>query len=375
MAEFKGFVSNIIFRNEENGYTVFEITRSGESGDDGDDGGEVTCVGNVLSISVGEGCEVSGEAVTHPVYGEQLKVKSYRVVAPESAEAVYRYLASGAVRGIRKAMAAKIVKRFGGDALRIMEEEPEKLAEIKGISRRKAREIGAQMEEKKDLRDAMVFLQQYGIGNAHAARIWQMYGPGLYEVVKTNPYRLAEDIRGISFATADEIARRVGIRADSEFRIRSGLLYTLAMALGEGHSYLPKQKLAERTCALLRLPPEEVLLQMENLAVEGRLRARRKAEDPGQEAPEVQVYLAGAYRREQEIARIHPSRRRGGLPFTGGRRTPQGFPHPRPVRACRRRTLLPLRIQAVVRWARRGREAQRGPCDVDRQEARDGPFR
>ena len=295
MTEFKGFVSHIIYRNEENSYTVFEVTLT----DTENEVGEVlTCVGWPVSISEGESCAVAGEYVEHPVYGNQLKVQSYKMVSPESAEAIYRYLAAGSIKGIKKALASKIVKKFGNDTLRIMEEEPEKLAQIKGISMRIAREIGAQMEEKKDLRDAMIFLQQYGIGSAHAARIWQAYGTGLYEIMKTNPYRLAEDIRGIGFATADEIAQRIGIRADSEYRIRSGLLYTLFLASGEGHSFLPEDVLIRRTCSLLGLPAEEVLLQMENLAVERRLRIRYEEEQA------VEVFLSGVYRREQEIARM-----------------------------------------------------------------------
>ena len=243
---------------------------------------------------------MEGEYTTHPVYGEQLRVRSYRMIAPENAQAMYRYLAAGSIKRIGPAMAARIIKMFGDDTLRVMEEEPEKLARVKGISLNIAREIGAQMEDKKDLRDAMIFLQKYGIGSAHASRIWQTYGMGLYEIMKTNPYRLAEDIRGIGFATADEIARRIGIRADSEYRIRSGLLYNLFMASGEGHSFLPRDILLKRTGELLRLPPDEVLLQMENLAIEGRLKIRWRGEDRS----EAEVYLTGVYRREQEIARM-----------------------------------------------------------------------
>ena len=371
MTEFKGFVSHIIYRNEENGYTVFEVTLTGNSESSGqspaeqggkkeksgtafdfdaaDLGDVITCVGYPVSINEGEGCALAGEYTTHPVYGEQLRVQSYRAVAPESAQAMYRYLAAGSIKGIGPAMAARIVKKFGDDTLRIMEEEPEKLAGVKGISMRIAREIGAQMEDKKDLRDAMIFLQQYGIGSAHAARIWQAYGTGLYEIMKSNPYRLAEDIRGIGFATADDIARRIGIRADSEYRIRSGLLYTLYLASGEGHSFLPQKVLVQRTCALLRLPAEEVLVQMENLAVERRLRIRRsRVSDPFHDmnldmnadmgmsmdmdmdedadagrnlaraaetamsselprrdpAENVEVYLSGVFRREQDIAKM-----------------------------------------------------------------------
>jgi len=312
MTELKGFVSHIVYRNEENGYTVFEMTLTEGVGnapqegpvsdlDAADIGDVITCVGSPVSISEGEGCTVAGTCTTHPVYGDQFRVQSYRAVAPENAQAMYRYLAAGSIKGIGPAMAARIVKKFGDDTLRIMEEEPEKLAGVKGISMRIAREIGAQMEDKKDLRDAMIFLQQYGIGSAHAVKIWQAYGTGLYEIMKNNPYRLAEDIRGIGFATADDIARRIGIRADSEYRIRSGILYTLFLASGEGHSFLPEEVLVQRTCALLRLPAEEILVQMENLAVERRLRIRRPAAGP---APEVEVYLTGVFRREQDIARM-----------------------------------------------------------------------
>ena len=312
MTELKGFVSHIVYRNEENGYTVFEMTLTESVGnapqegtvsdlDAADIGDVITCVGSPVSISEGEGCTVAGTCTTHPVYGDQFRVQSYRAVAPENAQAMYRYLAAGSIKGIGPAMAARIVKKFGDDTLRIMEEEPEKLAGVKGISMRIAREIGAQMEDKKDLRDAMIFLQQYGIGSAHAVKIWQAYGTGLYEIMKNNPYRLAEDIRGIGFATADDIARRIGIRANSEYRIRSGILYTLFLASGEGHSFLPEEVLVQRTCALLRLPAEEILVQMENLAVERRLRIRRPAAGP---APEVEVYLTGVFRREQDIARM-----------------------------------------------------------------------
>ena len=339
MTAYKGFVSHIVYRNEENSYTVFELTLtesadgtsagsdsgtrtgsdngnragsdsgtrtgtgqagSAEQPDTSELGDVMTCVGYPVSISEGESCVVEGEYTTHPVYGEQLRVRSYRMIAPENAQAMYRYLAAGSIKRIGPAMAARIIKMFGDDTLRVMEEEPEKLARVKGISLNIAREIGAQMEDKKDLRDAMIFLQKYGIGSAHASRIWQTYGMGLYEIMKTNPYRLAEDIRGIGFATADEIARRIGIRADSEYRIRSGLLYNLFMASGEGHSFLPRDILLKRTGELLRLSPDEVLLQMENLAIEGRLKIRWRGEDRS----EAEVYLTGVYRREQEIARM-----------------------------------------------------------------------
>ena len=288
MEEFKGYVEHIIYRNEENTYTVFEVQC---------EEGPVTCTGFSPAISEGESCVVSGEKVQHAVYGEQFKVDTYRVIPPENSQAMLRYLASGAVKGIGQALAARIVKKFGDDTLRVMDEEPERLAEIKGISERKAREIAAFMAEKRELRDAMLFLQQYGVTNRVALKIWKTYGARMYEVLRENPYQLAEDIYGIGFATADEIAARVGISTQSEFRIRSGILYTLSMTLSEGSSYLPREILLSRAAELLKVPDELIGLQLDNLAVERLVRIRRKGS-------EVQVYSNAAWREEQQIARM-----------------------------------------------------------------------
>ena len=288
MEEYKGYVEHIIYRNEENTYTVFEVNC---------EDGILTCTGFPPAISEGESCIVAGEVVHHAVYGDQFKVDTYRVIPPENSQAMLRYLSSGAVKGIGQALAARIVKRFGDETLRIMDEEPERLAEIKGISERKAREIAAYMAEKRDLRDAMLFLQQYGVTNRVALKIWKTYGERMYTVLKENPYQLAEDIFGIGFATADEIASRVGISTQSEFRIRSGILYTLSTTLAEGSSYLPKPVLLARAAELLRVPGELIEVQLDNLAVERRVKVRRKQD-------EVQVYSNTAWREEQQIARM-----------------------------------------------------------------------
>ena len=288
MEEYKGYVEHIIYRNEENTYTVFEVNC---------EDGILTCTGFPPAISEGESCIVAGEVVHHAVYGDQFKVDTYRVIPPENSQAMLRYLSSGAVKGIGQALAARIVKRFGDETLRIMDEEPERLAEIKGISERKAREIAAYMAEKRDLRDAMLFLQQYGVTNRVALKIWKTYGERMYAVLKENPYQLAEDIYGIGFATADEIAGRVGISSQSEFRIRSGILYTLSTTLAEGSSYLPKPVLLARAAELLKVPGELIEVQLDNLAVERRVKVRRKQD-------EVQVYSNTAWREEQQIARM-----------------------------------------------------------------------
>ena len=193
----EGFVENIIFRNEDNGYTVFDITYNGE---------EVTCVGVLSYISAGEFIAAQGEFVKHPVYYMQFKIKSYEFRAPDDAKSVKRYLSSGAIKGIGEKMAENIVNKFGDDTFRIMEEEPERLAEIKGISIKKAMDIAAQLMDKRDVRRAMMFMQEFGISMKLANKIYTKYGQNIYTILKENPYRLADDIDGIGFKIADENA-------------------------------------------------------------------------------------------------------------------------------------------------------------------------
>lgn len=262
MEKEKGYVDHIIYRNADNGYTVLVLISEGD---------ELTCVGTFKDIEQGENLEVEGEYVEHPVYGTQLKVTEYRIVAPEDAASMERYLGSGAIKGVGPALAARIVKKFGKDTFRIIEEEPERLVEIKGISERKAREIAMMMEEKKDMREAMVFLQQYGISNTLAVKIYNTYGMNIYGIMRENPYKLAEDISGIGFRIADEIASKIGIHTDSDYRIRSGLLYTLLQATAEGHCYLPKEELLLRTAGLLEVEQELMEPQLANLMMDKKL--------------------------------------------------------------------------------------------------------
>ena len=258
----KGYVDHIVFRNNDNGYTVFQLVSEEE---------ELTCVGLFSVLAEGELVQVSGYMKEHPLYGEQLQVEQYELLAPEDETAMERYLGSGAIKGIGAAMAARIVRRFKGDTFRIIEEEPERLAEVKGISEKKAIEISAQMEEKKDLRQAMMFLTQYGISVPLAVKIYQQYGNRTYQVVEENPYRLADDISGIGFKIADEIASRIGIHTDSDYRIRSGLLYVLLQATGEGHTCLPKEDLLHRASALLGVEEEQMETQLMNLCMDRKL--------------------------------------------------------------------------------------------------------
>ena len=262
METINGYVEHIVFQNKENGYTVMNLVQEGE---------EITCVGMCKGLSQGENISAEGEYVEHPVYGKQFKISHYKTVTPKDSVSMERYLGSGAVKGVGAALAARIVKKFGDDTFRIIEEEPERLVEVKGISERKAREIAVQMEEKKDLREALVYLQQYGISNTLAVKIYDTYGMELYGIMKENPYRLAEDISGVGFRIADEIAAKIGIHTDSDYRIRSGILYTLLQAVGEGHCYLPLNILLERAHTLLNVNIEDIRPQVENLMMDRKL--------------------------------------------------------------------------------------------------------
>ena len=262
MDTISGYVEHIIYQNPENGYTVMELM--GEEA-------EITCVGTCRGLTEGETIEASGEYTEHPVYGTQFKISAYQTVAPKDRVSMERYLGSGAIKGVGAALAARIVKKFGDDTFRIIEEEPERLSEIKGISERKAREIAQQMEEKRDLRDALIYLQQFGISNTLALRIYDTYGMTLYSVMKENPYRLAEDITGIGFKIADEIASKIGIHTDSDYRIRSGIFYTLLQSVGEGHCYLPMEELLNRSAVLLGISQENIRPQLDNLMMDKKL--------------------------------------------------------------------------------------------------------
>ena len=259
-----GYIDHVIFRNEDNGYTVMVLKGMEEER-------ELTCVGTFPAITQGAAIEASGNYTTHPVYGKQFQIASYVEKMPEDALAMERYLGSGAIKGIGAALAARIVRRFGDDTMRIVEEEPERLAEIKGISEKKAMEIAEQMTEKADMRRAMIFLQKYGISLNLGAKIYQKYGQNVYGVMQENPYRLAEDISGVGFRIADEIASRIGIHTDSDYRIRSGMLYTLLQASGEGHIYLPKEELFSRASGLLGVDSSYMEKHLMDMVVDRKL--------------------------------------------------------------------------------------------------------
>ncbi|MCI5622025.1 MAG: ATP-dependent RecD-like DNA helicase [Lachnospiraceae bacterium] len=282
----EGFVDHIIYRNADNGYTVLVLVSHDE---------EITCTGTFSGVSEGENLEVEGEYTTHATYGQQFKMTSYEQKDPTDELSIERYLGSGAIRGVGVALAARIVRKFKDDTFRIIEEEPERLAEVKGISERKAMEISDQVMEKRDLRRAMIFLQEYGISLNLAVKIYKTYGQQIYSILRENPYRLADDIGGVGFRVADEIARKAGIHTDSDFRIRSGILYTLIQASGEGHTFLPEGILTKRTAELLEIDESYIDKHYMDLAVERKIIMK-------QEQGQVRIYAASYYNTERNVA-------------------------------------------------------------------------
>lgn len=285
----KGYIDNFIFQNRENYYCVFAfVTEDLEEG-------EIVCTGIGKGMERGDYVELEGQMTEHPSYGPQFKFSSYKITPPADTLSVERYLASGAIKGIGPMMAMRIIKKFGDDTFRIMEEEPERLVEIKGISERKAKEIAAQIAEKKDIRDAMLFLQEYGIPNTLAIRIYEEYGIAMYGILKENPYRLAEDIKGVGFKTADDIAMKMGMQKNSPERMESGILYCLQVAGTEGHTYLPAEELLQKAAEMLNVERQALQIPLENLIFENKvIHKKTQAEE--------KVFLKYFYYAELECA-------------------------------------------------------------------------
>ncbi len=288
METIKGYVDHIIYQNKDNGYAVLSMNVDDE---------EEICVGIFRGVDSGENLEITGEYVEHPSYGFQFKASSFRVVEPDDLLSMERYLGSGAIKGVGEALAKRIVKKFGKDTFRVIEEEPERLVEVKGISERIAQQITDQMIEKKEIREAFLFLQKYGITNTLAVKIYEKYGMGMYGILKENPYRLAEDIQGVGFRLADEIAEKIGIHTDSDYRIRSGILYTLLQASLEGHMFLPMEVLVRRSVDLLRVPEEAVRAQIQNLHMDHKVVVKKTGD-------ELEVYAFSYYYAELNCARM-----------------------------------------------------------------------
>ena len=340
MATVSGYVEKIKYRNEENGYSILSVNS---------DGLDYVLVGTFPYISEGDFIEASGRDVEHPIYGDQIQVESYELKAPEDTASMERYLGSGAIRGVGTALAARIVRRFKADTFRIIEEEPERLAEVKGISEKMAQAISEQMESKKEMRQAMMFLQEYGISMSLALKIYNEYGSRMYSIIKENPYRLADDIQGVGFKMADEIAQKVGIFTDSDFRIRSGIYYTLLQSVANGHTYLPQEELLASASELLHVDPAVMEKHLTDLQMEKKIVVKvneeklLKPEEDDSTPASHHVYDSQYYYTELNTARmLHDLNLRGAEPETEIRKKLE--------KICEEERIEPdeLQIRAVV---------------------------
>lgn len=286
MEQIEGIVENIIYQNKDTGYTVLELSTGEEL---------LTSVGSFNSVSIGENICVKGEYVNHPLYGKQLKAISFKASIPNDIVSLERYLSSGAIKGVGPSIAHKIIQTFKDDTKRVIEEEPELLSKVKGISGKKAQDIAYQFEEKRDLRDAMIFLSQYGINGTLAVKLYKVYEDEIYYIIKQNPYKLSEDVRGIGFKTADEIARKVGIEKDSEFRIKSAVEYILYLNAEKGNTYMKVMDLFNETKFLLDIEIENDYFEtlLSNMVIDRRIKIEHSTD----------VYLNYYYKVEAEVAK------------------------------------------------------------------------
>ncbi len=296
----EGYIEKIIYRNEDTGYTVFAVETTE---------GEETFVGTMAGIYEGMYIQAEGEYVHHPQYDIQFQVQSFELSMPVDSLGIERYLSSGLVKGIGAVLAKRIVKLFQDDTLRILAEEPERLAEVKGISARKAREIGEAYQTDHEYQEVIIYLTRYGIRANLAMKIYEVYGKDVYSIIKENPYRLVEDIPGIGFRRADEIAVAVGVAADSIYRLQSAILYVLTQAMTEGHMYLPEQQLTYLTAQVMNMEEDwegfadRVHDQLLDMAMERRLVMKQISPDDDPGSPAIPaVYTWWNYKNETETA-------------------------------------------------------------------------
>lgn len=265
MAEFLiGTVERITYYNPENGYTVAQLTPEGRTY-------TVTVVGNLLEVSPGESLRLHGQWAAHPRYGRQFQVERYTTVLPATAAGIEKYLGSGLIKGIGPVTARRIVRRFKLDTLQVIEEEPQRLREVLGVGKHRVALIQRGWEEQKAIREVMLFLQSHRVSTSHAVKIYKTYGDASIDVVRNDPYRLARDIHGIGFLTADKIARELGLAHDSPQRVQAGIAYTLSQMADDGHVYAPQGELIHESTRILEVPPELVAGGIESLASEQQL--------------------------------------------------------------------------------------------------------
>ena len=296
-----GLVERVTYHNVENGFCVIRIKARGHRE-------LVTAVGHAATISAGEWITASGEWVNDRTHGQQFKSRFMRTSAPTTTEGIEKYLGSGMIRGIGPVYARKMVKAFGENVFDIIEAEPERLRELTGIGPMRAKRITSAWAEQKIVREIMVFLHSHGVGTARAVRIFKTYGADAVQVMTENPYRLARDIRGIGFKTADAIAMKLGIDKTAMIRVRAGISYALTEAMDEGHCGLPTEELVPLAIELLEVTAELVQTALDLELAEGTVIAHMVGETAC-------IFLAGLYRAEQVIAERILRLANGTLPW------------------------------------------------------------
>ena len=296
-----GLVERVTYHNADNGFCVLRVKARGHRD-------LVTTVGHAATVSAGEWITASGEWTNDRTHGQQFKARFLRSSAPTSTDGIEKYLASGMIRGIGSVYAKKLVKAFGDKVFDIIEAEPNRLREVSGIGPMRAERITGAWAEQKIVREIMVFLHSHGVGTARAVRIFKTYGADAIQVMSENPYRLARDIRGIGFKTADAIAMRLGIDKTAMVRVRAGISYALTEAMDEGHCGLPRDELVPLAAALLEVPPELVQTALELELVDRAVIADVVGEKSC-------IFLAGLYRAEQVIAERLLCLAQGALPW------------------------------------------------------------
>src|SRR6266478_2146018 len=296
-----GFVERVTFHNSENGFCVLRAKARGHRD-------LVTVIGHAATISAGEWITASGEWVNDHTHGQQFKARFMRTSAPTSIDGIEKYLGSGMIRGIGPVYAKKMVKAFGEKVFDIIEAAPDRLREVTGIGPMRAKRITGAWAEQKIVREIMVFLHSHGVGTARAVRIFKTYGGDAVQVMTENPYRLARDIRGIGFKTADAIAMKLGIEKTAMTRVRAGISYALTEAMDEGHCGLPTEELIPLAEKLLEVPQQLIRTALELELKDGTVIADRVGETPC-------VFLASLHRAERTIAERLTRLANGPLPW------------------------------------------------------------
>ncbi|MCX4508963.1 ATP-dependent RecD-like DNA helicase [Streptomyces sp. NBC_01619] len=295
-AVLEAVLERITYANEENGYTVARV-------DTGRGGGELlTVVGSLLGAQPGESLRMEGRWGSHPQYGKQFTVENYTTVLPATVQGIRRYLGSGLIKGIGPRIAERIVDHFGADTLDVIEQEPKKLIEVPGLGPKRTKMIGAAWEEQKAIKEVMVFLQGVGVSTSIAVRIYKKYDDASISVVKNQPYRLAADVWGIGFLTADRIAQAVGIPHDSPDRVKAGLQYALSQSTDQGHCYLPEEQLIADAVKLLQVDTGLVIDCLAELAADAEGVVREQVPGPDGGAPVTAVYLVPFHRAELSLS-------------------------------------------------------------------------